>query len=167
MAGRPMKRKVLAELEQRGGKQYFQEYILSGGTLSKLAKDLDISRGYLYTLLTKHEVYSKALDEVREDAADAHAEAGFEIMKRLRSDRKLEREQADPGSKTAEISAIDVAIAKEEVAKHRFIAQSWNQNRYGSKANQTQVTLSVGDMHLDALRKMKVVQDSTKVIDND
>ena len=27
MAGRPMKRKVLAELEQRGGKQYFQEYI--------------------------------------------------------------------------------------------------------------------------------------------
>ena len=45
MAGRPMKRKVLAELEQRGGKQYFQEYILSGGTLSKLAKDLDISTG--------------------------------------------------------------------------------------------------------------------------
>ena len=48
-------------------------------------------------------------------------------MKRLRSDRKLEREQADPGSKTAEISAIDVAIAKEEVAQHRFIAQSWSQ----------------------------------------
>ncbi len=167
MAGRPLKRKVLEELEKRGGKQYFQEYILSGGTLSKLAKDLDISRGYLYTLLTKHDVYSKALEEVREDAADAHAEAGFDIMKRLRSDRRLEREQADPGSKTAEISAIDVAIAKEEVAQHRFIAQSWNQNRYGSKANQTQVTLSVGDMHLDALRKMKVVQDSTKAIDND
>tara|TARA_B100000963_G_C22637451_1_gene678376 strand:+ start:5782 stop:6285 length:504 start_codon:yes stop_codon:yes gene_type:complete len=167
MAGRPLKRKVLQELEKRGGKQYFQEYILSGGTLSKLAKDLDISRGYLYTLLTKHDVYSKALDEVREDAADAHAEAGFDIMKRLRSDRKLEREQADPGSRTAEISAIDVAIAKEEVAQHRFIAQSWNQNRYGSKANQTQVTLSVGDMHLDALRKMKVVEDSTKAIDND
>jgi transposase-like protein len=167
MAGRPMKRKVLAELEKRGGKQYFQEYILSGGTISKLAKELDVSRGYLHTLLTKHDVYSTALDEVREQAADAHAEAGFEVMKRLRADRKLERDQADPGSKQAEISAIDVAIAKEEVAVHKFIAQSWNKNRYGSTANQTQVTLSVGDMHLDALRKMKVVNDSTKAIEND
>ena len=167
MAGRPMKRKVLAELEKRGGKQYFQEYILSGGTISKLAKEFDISRGYMHTLLTKHEVYADALDEVREQAADAHAEAGFDIMKRLRSDRKLEREQADPGSKTAEISPIDVAIAKEEVAVHKFIAQSWNKNRYGSTANQTQVTLSVGDMHLDALRKIKVVSESQEAIEND
>ena len=60
-----------------------------------------------------------------------------------------------------------MAIAKEEVAVHKFIAQSWNQNRYGAKANQTQVTLSVGDMHLDALRKIKVVSDSTKAIEND
>ena len=167
MAGRPKRKRVLTELDKRGGEDYLKQYLLSGGTILKLAKDLDIDRGYLHQLLTKHETYGKAIEAVREDAADAHAEMGNEVMRRLREERKNERNNADPGSKQAEISALDVSIAREEVAQHRFIASAWNQKRYGARANQTSVTLNLGDMHLDALRKTKLVHDTTKVIDHE
>ena len=65
---------------------------------------------------------------------------------------------------------MDVSIAKEEAAQHRFIAQSWNQQRYGAQQAQTHVTLNLGDMHLDALKKMKTVRDTVRdarVIDHD
>ena len=61
---------------------------------------------------------------------DAHAEMGNEVMRRLRQERKNERMNADPGSKQAEISAIDVSIAREEEAKDHFIMAAWNQKRY-------------------------------------
>ena len=102
------------------------------------------------------------------EAADAHAEAGFEIMRRLRAERKLGRDTAKEGSRAAELSALDVSIAKEEAQQHRFIAQAWNQQRYGSQNNQTHVTVNLGDMHLDALKKMKTVRETQpKVIDHD
>jgi len=167
MAGRPKRRRILTEIENRGGTEYLKDYLLSGGTILRLAKELECGRGYLYRCIAGHEEYNQAIEAVREDAADAHAEMGTEVMRRLREDRKNERLNADPGSKSSEISAIDVSIAREEAQQHRFIAQSWNQNRYGNKANQTQVTLSLGDMHLDALRKTKLVQDTTKVIDHE
>lgn len=167
MAGRPKRRRIIAEIEKRGSADYLKDYLLSGGTILRLAKELDCDRGYLHRLLTSHEEFNTAIEAVREQAADAHAELGGEVMRRLREDRKNERLNADPGSKQSEISAIDVSIAREEVAQHRFIAQAWNQNRYGTRANQTQVTLSLGDMHLDALRKVKVIRDDPKVIEND
>jgi hypothetical protein len=167
MAGRPKKRKALAEIDKRGGEDYLKQYLLSGGTILKLARELDLDRGYLHQLLTKHETFGRAIEAVREDAADAHAEMGNEVMRRLREERKNERNNADPGSKQAEISALDVSIAREEVAQHRFIASAWNQKRYGARANQTSVTLNLGDMHLDALRKTKLVHDTTKVIDHE
>ena len=102
--------------------------------MSGLAKELNLDRGYLHRILGKHEAYSAAMEAVREEAADAHAEAGFEIMRRLREDRKHERDNASPGSKVSELSALDISIAKEEAMQHRFIAEAWNQKRYGGRA---------------------------------
>ena len=45
-------------------------------------------------------------------------------------------------------------------------AEAWNQKRYGSSKGQTQIIVNVGDMHLDALRKVKLVQDATKTIEH-
>ncbi len=170
MAGRPKRKAALATIERRGGVEYLTDYLVSGGTVTQLAADLGLHRGYLHRLLKEHPELSKALEQARLDAADAHAEAGFEIMRRLRKDRKEERERAEPGSRTSELSALDISIAKEEAAQHRFIAQSWNQHRYGSQHAQTHVTVNLGDMHLDALKKMKTVRDTVedaKVIDHD
>ena len=166
MAGRPKRKAAFAEIEKRGGAEYLQDFLLSGGTVSSLAKELNLDRGYLHRILGKHEAYSAAMEAVREEAADAHAEAGFEIMRRLREDRRTERDNARPGSKVSELSALDISIAKEEAMQHRFIAEAWNQKRYGSSKGQTQITVNVGDMHLDALRKVKLVQEATKTIEH-
>ena len=170
MAGRPKRKAALASIEKSGGVQYLTDYLLSGGTITQLAGELNLDRGYLHRILKDHPEYSAALEAARAEAADAHAEAGFEIMRRLRAERKHERELAAPGTRASELSALDVSTAKEEAAQHRFIAQSWNQQRYGSQQAQTHVTLNLGDMHLDALKKMKTVRDTVrdaKVIDHD
>jgi len=162
MAGRPKRKAALASIEKSGGVQYLTDYLLSGGTITQLAGELDLHRGYLHRILKDHPEYSAALEAARAEAADAHAEAGFEIMRRLRNERKAERANAAPGSRASEMSALDVSIAKEEAAQHRFIAQAWNQQRYGSQNNQTHVTVNLGDMHLDALKKMKTVRESVR-----
>ena len=168
MAGRPKRKAALATIESNGGVQYLTEFLLSGGTITQLAVELKLDRGDLHRILKDHPEYSAALEAARMEAADAHAEAGFEIMRRLRAERKLERDTAKEGSRAAELSALDVSIAKEEAQQHRFIAQAWNQQRYGSQNNQTHVTVNLGDMHLDALKKMKTVRETQpKVIDHD
>ena len=35
MAGRPKRKRVLTELEKRGGEDYLKQYLLSGGTILK------------------------------------------------------------------------------------------------------------------------------------
>ena len=167
MAGRPKRRQALEKIETRGGVDYLQDFLMTGGTISTLAKDLDLNRGYLHRLLINHDEYSQAIEAVREKAADAHAEMGFQIFEDLAQERQRERDQAEEGSRTKDLNQVDVAIAREKASQHRFVAQAWNQNRYGSRAGQTEVTISLGDMHLDALRKMKTVPDATKVIEND
>lgn len=167
MAGQPKKRAALAAIEQKGGVEYLTEFLLSGGTITQLAKELNLNRGYLHRILQKHPDYSAALEQAREEAADAHAEMGFEIMRKLRKERKEERANAGPGSKTAQLSVLDISIAREEVQHHRFIAEAWNQKRYGSNKGQTQITVNLGDMHLDALKKMKTIKTEPKVIDHD
>jgi AraC-like DNA-binding protein len=168
MAGRPKRKAALDAIEKRGGVDYLTEYLLSGGTVTQLAGELGLHRGYLHRLLKESSELSSALEAAREDAAEAHAEAGFEIMRRLRAERKVERETAKAGTRAAELNSLDVSIAKEEAAQHRFIAEAWNQRRYGGGKNQTHVTVNLGDMHLDALKKMKTVRGSDpRVIDHD
>ena len=160
------RRQALEKIETRGGVDYLQDFLMTGGTISTLAKDLDLNRGYLHRLLINHEEYSKAIEEVREKRR-TRMRRGFQIFEDLAQERQRERDLAEEGSRTKDLNQVDVAIAREKASQHRFAAQAWNQARYGNKAGQTEVTISLGDMHLDALRKMKRFQDATKVIEND
>ena len=56
----------------------------------------------------------------------------------------------------ANVNQVDIGIAKGLAQQHNFIASSLNKNRYGS-GNQQNIQINIGDLHLDALRKMKVV----------
>ena len=95
MPGRPKRRAAIAKVEARGGAT-FEEYLLSGGTITGLARELDLDRGFLQRLVNNHDDYKRAMEAAREQGADAHAEAGFEIMRRLREERKAERSQCRP-----------------------------------------------------------------------
>jgi hypothetical protein len=167
MPGRPKLRALMTQLQNRGGPEFFQDYLLGGGTISGLAKELEVDRGYLRRNLIKKPEYNAVIEQVRETAADTHAELGFDVIRQLKADRAAERANAQTGSRLAEISQVDVTLAREEVSQHKFIAQSWNQNRYANGKANTNVTVNLGDLHLDALRKMKLVRDSAKEIEHE
>ena len=102
-----------------------------------MAKEFECSREYLRNSLHTVPEYKTAMDNAKLTAADALVEEGLEMVDAL-----------DGGSSTQEIAAT-----REKVQWRKFMAGSYNQERYGNRP-QTNVTISVSDMHLDALRKV-------------
>jgi hypothetical protein len=51
---------------------------------------------------------------------------------------------------------VDIGLAKMLVGQRNLAASNWNPERYGGK-NQQQININIGDFHLDALRKVKVI----------
>jgi hypothetical protein len=102
-----------------------------------MAKEFECSREYLRNSLHTVPEYKTALENAKLTAADALVEQGLEMVDAL-----------DGGSSTQEIAAT-----REKVQWRKFMAGSYNQERYGNRP-QTNVTISVSDMHLDALRKV-------------
>jgi hypothetical protein len=161
MAGRPLAKKTLAELERRGGPEYLEEWLLEGKSLRKLAAELELSEGYFRKLILRTDELAKAVDNARRAAADAHFDAAFEAIQDLSDRRQREIMEALNGENSrdiseANVSPIDLGITKQKVGQHNLAAQSWNQERYGNKSQQS-VTINIGDLHLDALRKMKII----------
>ena len=161
MAGRPLAKKTLAELQRRGGAEYLEEWLLEGKSLRRLAAELDISEGYFRKLIIRTDDLAKAVDAARRAAADAHFDAAFEAIQDLSDRRQREIMEAlngenDRDVSEANVSPIDLGITKQKVGQHNLAAQAWNQERYGNKGQQN-VTINIGDMHLDALRKIKVI----------
>ena len=74
------------------------------------------------------------IDDVPEIAAEYNAVAGEAIMRKLRAERMQKLENAEPGDKLAEISQIDLSIARELASQHRFIVEAWS-NRYNKKSD--------------------------------
>jgi|TARA_R110000868_G_scaffold246009_2_gene502674 hypothetical protein len=160
MAGRPLAKKALAELESRGGPQALQEALLSGKTIPQIAREIGLDKGYLRRLLLKNEAYGNAIREVQEQIADAHADASFEYLHDVHTRRLSEIEQAIGGDRDiaeANVSQVDLGIAKGLASQHNFIAAAYNKAKYGTGSQQN-VQINIGDLHLDALRKMKVIQ---------
>ena len=137
MAGKALKRKILKEVAANGGVEWLYDQIASGVTVSDLARRYGCSRSYISRSLNSVPEYKAALESAREEAADALVEQGLEMVDRL-----------NEASTTNEIAAT-----REKVNFRKFMAGSLNQNKYGTRP-QSNVTISIGDMHLDALRKV-------------
>lgn len=152
-------------MEKLGGPQYIADHIIGGGSISGKAKELGYDPGTFFRVLTKTLEYKRAIDNVREIAVEYHAEAGSNIMRELRAERVHERENAEPGERLGEISQIDLSIARERAQQHRFTAEAWS-NRYNKKSD-TNITLNVGDLYLDELKKAKDVTPALEAIEHD
>ena len=137
MAGRALRRRILADIEKRGGAEFLYDEIASGKTMTQLAVEYGCSRQYLSTSVNTVPEYVAILGKARGDAADALVDQGLDMVDAL-----------DGLSTSAEIAAT-----REKVQWRKFMAGSYNQDRYGNRP-QTNVTISVSDMHLDALRKV-------------
>jgi hypothetical protein len=152
MAGRPLRKRILAEIKDKGGADYLFEEIASGKTMTQLAKDYGCNRQYFSTSINTIPEYANALAKARQEAADALVEQGLDMVDDL-----------DGGSTNSEIAAT-----REKVQWRKFMAGSYNQERYGNRP-QTNVNISIGDMHLDALRKVNsdMAANKVKTIDAD
>lgn len=137
MAGKALRRKILKTIEQNGGSDWLHEKIASGVNMTQLAADFGCSRAYMSKTLNDVPEYKATLLAAREEAADAIVEEGLAIADSLNGDS----------------SSNEISATREKLNWRKFMASSMNQNRYGNRP-QTNVTLSIGDMHLDALRKV-------------
>ena len=136
MAGKALRKRILAEVAKNGGAEYIFDRLSSGTTVTAMAKEFECSREYLRNSLHTVPEYKSAMESAKLTAADALVEQGLEMVDAL-----------DGGSSTQEIAAT-----REKVQWRKFMAGSMNQDRYGTRP-QNNVTLSIGDLHLDALRK--------------
>lgn len=159
MAGKPKLKQALSELDRRGGVEALQKELLAGKTIPMIAKELNLDRGYFRRNLMKDEKYGNAVREIEHLVADAHADAAFDMLNDIRERRELEVKEALNGDRDiseGNVNQVDIGIAKGLAQQHNFIASSLNKNRYGSGSQQN-IQINIGDLHLDALRKMKVV----------
>ena len=159
MAGKPKLKKALSELDRRGGVEALQKELLAGKTIPMIAKELNLDRGYFRRNLMKDEKYGNAIREIEHLVADAHADAAFDMLNDIRDRRELEVKEALNGDRDVaegNVNQVDIGIAKGLAQQHNFIASSLSKNRYGTGSQQN-IQINIGDLHLDALRKMKVV----------
>jgi hypothetical protein len=137
MAGRALRKRILEDVKKKGGAEYLAEQIGSGMTMTQLAAQYECSREYFSRSVREVPEYNAAITDARRNSADALVEEGLTMVDAL------------SGQSTTQ----EIAATREKVQWRKFMAGSYNQERYGNRP-QTNVTISVSDMHLDALRKV-------------
>ncbi len=136
MAGKALRKRILTEVASNGGADWLFDQIASGVTVAELARQYGCTRSYVSRSLNSVPEYAAALTKARGEAADALVEQGLEMVDGL----------------SGASSPTEIAATREKVQWRKFMAGSMNQDRYGTRP-QNSVTLSIGDLHLDALRK--------------
>ena len=137
MAGKALRKRILTDISNSGGADWLYDQIASGVTVAEIARQYGCTRSYVSRALHTIPEYKAALEGAREEAADALVEQGLEMVDEL----------------SADSSSNEIAATREKVNFRKFMAGSMNQNKYGTRP-QSNVTISIGDMHLDALRKV-------------
>lgn len=151
MAGRALKRRLLAEIAERGGPDYVRDFIAAGGTVLDLANDLGCSRTYLSRHLHDHPEYSDAITQARREQADTLADEALQIADAMADVDNPSRER--------------IAIAKERIDVRKWLATVNNPDRYQTNKPQASVTININQLHLEALKKRNAAPgDDAKVV---
>lgn len=137
MAGKALRKRILTDISNSGGADWLFDQVASGITVAEIARQYGCTRSYVSRALHTIPEYKAAIEGAREEAADALVEQGLAMVDSLDADS----------------SSNEIAATREKVNFRKFMAGSMNQNKYGTRP-QSNVTISIGDMHLDALRKV-------------
>jgi len=139
MPGKQLRKNILRHIEQNGGAEYVHE-MASSMTLKAWADtEWKCSRNYLSETIRSVPEYARALEKAQPILADAMMEENVEI--------------ADSIPETA--TTTQIAKVREQMSARKMLAAGLNRDRYGS-GPKTEITLNLGDLHLDALRKISV-----------
>lgn len=141
MPGQPKMRALTQKIDEleRGEDEIF-ERIADGEFMGKIAQSLGVSRPMLYYWIKKGgEERQEKFDTAKQISADTLVEDGMEIL-----DSPL-----DFGDHSGE-----PALRKARAAYRQWLASKRNRKDYGDdKQPGVNVHLSVGELHLDALRR--------------
>jgi transposase-like protein len=135
MAGTPVKRALFAKIEQLGGIEFVCAHIAEGMTIGRLAEFLECSRPLLSFWINQTEERKEAVLRARKLKAEKLAEDALEI--------------ADSVDETT-IGGVNKARLQVETRK--WMASKLDPEGYGEQ-KQAQVNISIGDLHLQALKQ--------------
>lgn len=148
MAGFPMRRALEKKIEELGGIEFVSAHIAEGMTIGRLAEFIECSRPMLSFWINQTEERKNSVLAARKLKADKLAEDALDIA-----------DEADGSSSSA------VNKARLQVDTRKWMASKLDPEGYGEKA-QNEVNISIGDLHLQALKHMGKAIEVTEVIEN-
>lgn len=123
---------------------YVCDWVESGKTLKELAADL--------TTELEHDVpYARLIATLREQYGETTVEERLEAS-RVRASHPMAEEALSLVDAPAD-SNVDVSRAASRARTRQWLAEKWNRKAYGQDKG-VSVSVSIGSLHLDALRSM-------------
>ena len=141
MAGKALRKRLLAEIGDRGGPEWLQDYIAEGGTIARLSEELGCSRTYLSRHLNAQPEYKAVIIDARQEYADKLADEALEIADGMADVEGISREQ--------------VAVAKERIDVRKWLAAVNSPDKFRQNNNGPSVTININQLHLEALKKRR------------
>lgn len=146
MAGRPKLKKLAQHIESLGGDHIIMDQIAAGEKMKHIAGSL---RGFLpgdADYPSKSEIYRWIhLSEDREDAwQEARRISAHTVVDNI--DELLEDAQETV------VTSAEASIVKKRAEHAKWLAGVYNRHAYGEEKEQANVNVSIGELHLDALR---------------
>ena len=147
MPGRPILRALEKRIEGNGGLEFICAHIAEGMTIARLAEYLECSRPLLSFWINRTEERKQAVLNARRLKAEKLAEDAMEIA-----------DGADESSSSA------VNKARLQVDTRKWLAAKLDPEGYGEKS--AEINISVGDLHLQALKHLGKAQEVIQSDDN-
>ena len=144
MAGQPKKREFLRKLDAIGGDMALVQMIAEGQSQASIADAMDVTRMMITRYISSNKHLRTAIDAAKKIRAEAYAEQSLDIADNC----------------VPEAAAVRKAGLRIDTRK--WLAAIDDPNRYG---NRPQVAITIGAMHLDALRAFNT--DTGEAIDSD
>lgn len=151
MAGRPKTRNMkseIARLAKEAGQADPLEYILGrlegGEMVYQVAADVGGSETMLRRWCYSQPEGRRKWQEAMTERSHSLVEQSVQIVREL---------------KGTEVTKEEIALAKLETDQLNLIAKAHNRPVYGNDAPQVNVQVNMGQLHLDALRQVRVVPE--------
>lgn len=135
MASNPIEAQMWAAIDRMGGVDRIIERVAEGDSLKIIAEQLGISRSFLSWKVNAIPGVKERLVQARKSRADKWAEEAIEIADGV---------DPDPNQ---------INKARLRIDSRKWLAGVDDPDRFGTK--QAQVNISIGGLHLDALRKVQ------------